>query len=578
MKKEEGITLIVLVVTIIVLIILAGVSINMIFSENGLVTKAKQAAENMEIAKQEEDIALDNLLLQVDNTSTYNDIKKVNEPILLTGMDAIKFTEPTKTTEGITVKTSYTDENWYDYSIGNWANSQTQDGSMWVWIPRYAYKIIYYTDENKTIVSNTKTSYGSIDVKFLIGITDTYYKEDGTIGIAQRQTDINQIIDTTVDYTVHPAFTNEKTINYSNGGWRKELTGIWVSKFEAGYASGNNSAPVKASSVKYTEPRSWVYKDEAVTENNSRQVARNWLDGIYAKKDTNGTITYDNGATKYNWVNGEVSIKYPTFQPLTYSMNYINHNDSYNIARALTENGNIYELSNNNADSHLMKNSEIGAVSYLSQSKYGLKEDIIYRNNINLNNSTSSIYAVTGMSGNSESASTITTTIDDINNRNLIDAYVWSQKEGTKASSTGTIYGIYDLSGGLWERTACLVYNGHLNLNHFGSSLLNNGISTEYATIYPNNELGITDANTAGQNNYESNTKIYGDVIKETSIKGIGLTSWNKNYSIFSGYNSPFFTRGGSWYDTKGAGINAFARSDGTNAFDVGLRVVLVAQ
>ena len=40
MKKEQGITLIALVVTIVVLLILAGVSISMLTGENGIVTQA----------------------------------------------------------------------------------------------------------------------------------------------------------------------------------------------------------------------------------------------------------------------------------------------------------------------------------------------------------------------------------------------------------------------------------------------------------------------------------------------------------------------------------------------------------
>ena len=42
-KKEKGITLVALVVTIVVLLILAGVSINLVLGENGLVNKAKEA-------------------------------------------------------------------------------------------------------------------------------------------------------------------------------------------------------------------------------------------------------------------------------------------------------------------------------------------------------------------------------------------------------------------------------------------------------------------------------------------------------------------------------------------------------
>lgn len=44
-KKEKGVTLIALVVTIIVLIVLAGISINLIFGQLGVVTKSKEAKE-----------------------------------------------------------------------------------------------------------------------------------------------------------------------------------------------------------------------------------------------------------------------------------------------------------------------------------------------------------------------------------------------------------------------------------------------------------------------------------------------------------------------------------------------------
>ena len=53
-KKQNGITLIALVVTIIVLIILAGVSIAMLVGENGIITQAQRAKENAELAEQKE--------------------------------------------------------------------------------------------------------------------------------------------------------------------------------------------------------------------------------------------------------------------------------------------------------------------------------------------------------------------------------------------------------------------------------------------------------------------------------------------------------------------------------------------
>ena len=64
-------------------------------------------------------------------------------------------------------------------------------------------------------------------------------------------------------------------------------------------------------------------------------------------------------------------------------MNYISYSDAYSIAQALTENGNIYGLTNS-ADSHLLKNSEWGAIAYLSQSEYGLNGINIVKNDITL--------------------------------------------------------------------------------------------------------------------------------------------------------------------------------------------------
>lgn len=85
---------------------------------------------------------------------------------------------------------------WYDYSKQNWANAQSDDGSMWVWIPRYEYKI---DSTNKTIKVN------------FVKIGDT----------------------TTDGYTLHAAFGTD----IDNGGWSTELPGFWVAKYAAGYQS-----------------------------------------------------------------------------------------------------------------------------------------------------------------------------------------------------------------------------------------------------------------------------------------------------------------------------------------------------
>ncbi len=68
MKRNKGITMISLVVTIIVLIILAGVSINMVIGDNGIITIAQKAKENTELARIEEEEQLNNLYEEFQNS------------------------------------------------------------------------------------------------------------------------------------------------------------------------------------------------------------------------------------------------------------------------------------------------------------------------------------------------------------------------------------------------------------------------------------------------------------------------------------------------------------------------------
>ena len=82
MRKERGITLVSLVVTIIILIILAGVSINLTLGENGIITKSKQAKEKTEQAKLNEEVALNELYMQIETEGgsiSYDSIAKLTE-------------------------------------------------------------------------------------------------------------------------------------------------------------------------------------------------------------------------------------------------------------------------------------------------------------------------------------------------------------------------------------------------------------------------------------------------------------------------------------------------------------------
>ena len=85
MKSNKGVTLVALVVTIIVLIILAGISINLILGDNGIITIAKKAKENTELAKIEEETELNELYTQLEADGSnsenlpYDSIAKLTE-------------------------------------------------------------------------------------------------------------------------------------------------------------------------------------------------------------------------------------------------------------------------------------------------------------------------------------------------------------------------------------------------------------------------------------------------------------------------------------------------------------------
>ena len=458
-KKERAITLIALVVTLIILIILAAVSINMVLGDQGIFKKAQEGANAMHDAEVNTQLAFNSITDEMDkiiqgSNSENPELRQntPNAPEQIDGMTPIKFIEPTDTEMGSYQETDWNDNSWYDYSQKKWANTQSEDGSMWVWIPRYAYKITYNDPANKS-------EGGIIEIKFLEGTSDNYY-ENGELKTAKRQTSVEETVDTTTDFYVHPAFTNETSINFANGGWDEELTGMYVAKFEAGFPEGNNDTTSVKSSQSYTET--------------STGLAKNWLDGTYGETPTR--------------------ISYPVFQPLTYSMNFINVNDSYNICKAMNENGNIYGFLTSSSDSHLMKSSEWGMVSYLSYSRYGTNGLDIAINNAAFHNRTQDmtitapkkdvegLYAITGITqGLTDGEEIIIENVNEINNlqgnipTTTGSLYVWNQKGGVSASSTGNMTGIYDLSGGLWERTASYIANNNENLLNKGKSVTYEG-------------------------------------------------------------------------------------------------------
>ena len=130
-KKEQAVTLIALVVTIVILIILAAVSINMVLGDQGIFKKAQEGANSMHDAEINTQAGFNSITDEMDKiiagTNTQNPELRQdtpNAPEQIDGMTPIKFTEPTETEMGSVQETDWNDNTWYDYSQSKWANTK----------------------------------------------------------------------------------------------------------------------------------------------------------------------------------------------------------------------------------------------------------------------------------------------------------------------------------------------------------------------------------------------------------------------------------------------------------------------
>ena len=169
-KRKNGITLIALVVTIIVLIILAGVSINMVIGENGILTRASDASKQTEEAKEEELRRLTTL-----EAATYIEEHKYEDPsgetITIPAQCAVSQVEGENTLENGLVIIDF-------------------NGNEYVWIEVPKNDTVYqsaginveaFTDENYNKIYNDLKSYAFDYNKNRTnwGWSDTWYNECG---------------------------------------------------------------------------------------------------------------------------------------------------------------------------------------------------------------------------------------------------------------------------------------------------------------------------------------------------------------------------------------------------------------
>ena len=412
-----------------------------------------------------------------------------NAPELTDDMTAVIYDENKKQWK----KVSQADEGkWYDYAENKWANIMMNDGmetdsngyitsygSMFVWIPRYAYNI-----KNGF---HTGTA-GDIEVKFL--------KE--TTSLTTDKTNITYSNTSGNDkWLIHPAFINGTQNGYSNGEWNQDIEGIWIAKFETSMETNGNHTETSSSSI-----------GNVLTNDSIKAVSK----------------------------------------PGVSSWRYIDIGNAY-------KNGLNY---NKNANSHLIKNSEWGALAYLTQSKYGRNKQ-----KVTINNSSSYI---TGNAGNTVDASVASGTTN-----------AYDTEKGVLASTTGNIYGVYDICGGAWEYTASVIPTGNTSITENGGDIVNIKTSSKYITTYPIG--GSTQEQTDISRSYSSWNNIYGDAIWETSNMLVDYVMWNGDSADEDNKtDEPFMKRGGSSTLGSLAGIFAINDDNGEEYYqeDCTSRLVLI--
>ncbi len=297
---------------------------------------------------------------------------------------------------------------------------------------------------------------------------------------------------------------------------------VWIPRYEydyvniENYAGGSKIQPgqinINFIATSKTSPTT-NYKIHPAFTFGSTQLAGFWV----GKFETTGNATT------------------PTIKPNITSLRSQNISTQFATAQKFSASGNSYGISTS-ADAHMMKNSEWGAVAYLSQSKYGKYGNSSYSGaNKEVYQNKSDSY-ITGCSSGAPGAS-----------GSYGCAYTYEKSTGgTGASTTGTIYGVYDMSGGAWEYV----------MGVYSNTIGNAGFSSLPASKYYDNYTS-------------SSTTYYGHALSETS-------GWYSDYADFVSSSSPWFFRGGGYSSTTVAGVFYFAWSGGGASSGVSFRVVVL--
>ena len=192
-------------------------------------------------------------------------------------------------------------------------------------------------------------------------------------------------------------------------------------------------------------------------------------------------------------------------------------------SRSMEQTGNSFGFVSTEVDTHMSKNNEWGAVAYLTQSIYGRCTNSTACTEVGINNNSSYITGYGAPAGSDESAT----------------SGAYNTILGKDASTTGTIYGIYDMSGGAWDD----VMGRHGSAND----------SSGFASL-PDEKY--------------YNTSYTGQAVTETK-------NWYNDNSSAIRSGIPWLRRGGAFNNSTNAGVFSFGLSEGSSISSNSSRFVI---
>ena len=290
---------------------------------------------------------------------------------------------------------------------------------------------------------------------------------------------------------------------------------VWIPRFKAvtpsNYNGGTKEKP-NAIDVTFVKPNETAI--DAFTFG-TKQLSGFWYGKFEISHTTLASSYNDNnlGCSNETCSNANGII----IKPNVTSLRYNNVSNFFFASRSMEQTGNSYGFVSSEVDTHMSKNNEWGAVAYLTQSIYGRCTSSTSCTEVGINNKNGFItgYGAPAGSYSSVANGAYDTTL------------------GTNASTTGNIYGIYDMSGGAWEYVMG-VYN---------KTISSSGFSSLPDTKYYNNYTG---------------SSYTGHALTETK-------NWYSDNSLFVDSSYPWFMRGGRYNDGTYAGVFFFSNNNGNS-------------